>query len=69
MIVWEYAFLQFFRAMGEAKYSETWKGENACFGMSWFWFPEAQFGVQPGVVRTRVGYTGGSHKDPTYQKM
>ena len=34
------------------------KTEKAWFGMSWFWFPEAQFGCASGVVATRVGFTG-----------
>ncbi|XP_041457585.1 peptide methionine sulfoxide reductase-like, partial [Lytechinus variegatus] len=34
-----------------------------------FWFPEAQFGCAPGVVRTKVGYTGGSKKFPTYYSL
>jgi len=42
---------------------------KATFGMSWFWFPEAQFGAAPGVVRTRVGYAGGSKVGPTYYSL
>lgn len=42
---------------------------KATFAMSWFWFPEAQFGCAPGVVRTRVGYAGGSKLAPTYHAM
>jgi len=37
--------------------------------MSWFWFPEAQFGCVPGVIKTRVGYAGGSKLNPTYHSM
>ncbi len=37
--------------------------------MSWFWFPEAQFGSAKGVIRTRVGYAGGSKKNPTYYSL
>lgn len=43
--------------------------EKATFGMSWFWLPEAQFGVAPGVIRTRVGYAGGTTSDPTYYNL
>ena len=45
------------------------KTEKATFSMSWFWFPEAIFGAAPGVIRTRVGYTGGSKKNPTYYSL
>jgi len=48
---------------------EDWAGEHATFGMSWFWFPEAQFGCVPGVIRTRVGYAGGVSTNPTYSRM
>jgi len=43
--------------------------KKATFGMSWFWFPEAQFGAALGVVRTKVGYAGGGKLDPTYRDM
>jgi len=43
--------------------------KKATFGMSWFWFPEAQFGSTKGVVRTRVGYAGGTKVNPTYYSM
>lgn len=42
---------------------------TATFAMSWFWFPEAQFGCAPGVVRTKVGYTGGQKIAPTYRSL
>ncbi|MHA6482213.1 peptide-methionine (S)-S-oxide reductase MsrA [Paenibacillus sp. strain BS8-2] len=41
----------------------------ATFGMGCFWGPEAMFGALPGVIRTRVGYGGGSKVDPTYREM
>lgn len=37
--------------------------------MAWFWFPEAQFGAAQGVIRTRVGYSGGSKLNPTYRDL
>ena len=37
--------------------------------MSWFWFPEAQFGSTKGIIRTRVGYAGGSKVNPTYYAL
>lgn len=43
--------------------------ETATFGMGCFWGPEARFGSLPGVMRTRVGYAGGTLQSPTYRKM
>lgn len=43
--------------------------EVATFALSWFWFPEAQFGGAPGVLRTKVGFTGGKKKGPTYYSL
>lgn len=38
-------------------------------GMGCFWSPEALFGSLPGVIRTRVGYAGGTTPDPVYRRM
>src|SRR6056297_2299392 len=43
--------------------------ETATFGMGCFWGPDARFGAMPGVVRTRVGYAGGTTPDPTYHDL
>ncbi|MFC7020294.1 MULTISPECIES: peptide-methionine (S)-S-oxide reductase MsrA [Haloarcula] len=43
--------------------------ETATFGMGCFWGPDARFGAMPGVVRTRVGYAGGTDPDPTYDAL
>lgn len=45
------------------------KMETATFGMGCFWGPEARFGSLQGVLRTRVGYAGGTLANPTYRKM
>ncbi|MEK3934609.1 peptide-methionine (S)-S-oxide reductase MsrA [Sporosarcina sp. FSL W7-1349] len=45
------------------------KVETATFGMGCFWGPEARFGGLPGVMRTRVGYAGGTTAAPTYREM
>jgi len=45
------------------------KLETATFGMGCFWSPEARFGGIPGVIRTRVGYAGGTTQTPTYRQM
>jgi peptide-methionine (S)-S-oxide reductase len=43
--------------------------ETATFGMGCFWGPDARFGAMAGVVRTRVGYAGGTRPDPTYRAL
>lgn len=43
--------------------------ETATFGMGCFWGPEARFGSLPGVLRTRVGFSGGTTPNPTYRRM
>lgn len=40
--------------------------ETATLAMGCFWSPDALFGSLEGVVRTRVGYAGGSTENPTY---
>ena len=42
---------------------------TATFGTGCFWGPDAQFGAIDGVVRTRVGYAGGTEIDPTYHAL
>lgn len=43
--------------------------ETATVGMGCFWGPEARFGAMEGVVRTRVGYAGGTTADPSYYAL
>ncbi|MFB9325067.1 peptide-methionine (S)-S-oxide reductase MsrA [Paenibacillus aurantiacus] len=45
------------------------QGEHVTFGMGCFWSPDALYGSRPGVVRTRVGYAGGTAEEPTYRQM
>jgi len=40
--------------------------ERATFALGCFWGPDAQFGAVEGVIRTRVGYAGGTTPAPTY---
>lgn len=43
--------------------------ETASLAMGCFWGPDGLFGVLPGVVRTRVGYAGGSTELPSYHSI
>jgi peptide-methionine (S)-S-oxide reductase len=43
--------------------------ETATFALGWFWGPDSRFGSIPGVVRTRVGYAGGTTENPTYHNL
>lgn len=42
---------------------------TATFGMGCFWGPDGRFGAMDGVVRTRVGYAGGTEPDPSYYAL
>lgn len=43
--------------------------ETATFALGCFWGPDARFGALDGVLRTRVGYAGGTTDQPTYKTM
>jgi len=43
--------------------------KKATFAMGCFWSPEPLYGVAHGVIRTQVGYTGGTLKNPTYHNL
>lgn len=51
------------RAQGD---NET---ETATFALGCFWGPDAEFGAVDGIVRTRVGYAGGTKRDPSYHAL
>jgi len=42
---------------------------TATFGMGCFWGPDGRFGAMDGVVRTRVGYAGGTEPAPSYYSL
>lgn len=43
--------------------------KTATFGMGCFWGSEARFGVEPGVIRTKVGYIGGKAPSVSYKNI
>jgi peptide-methionine (S)-S-oxide reductase len=43
--------------------------ETATVALGCFWGPDARFGAIDGVVRTRVGYAGGTTPEPTYESI
>jgi len=45
------------------------KGKRATFGMGCFWAGDSLFGALPGVIRTCVGYAGGTKESPVYRNM
>ncbi|MCZ7647247.1 MAG: peptide-methionine (S)-S-oxide reductase MsrA [Planctomycetota bacterium] len=45
------------------------KLQTATFALGCFWKPDARFGSLKGVVRTQVGYSGGTKEKPTYHDL
>jgi peptide-methionine (S)-S-oxide reductase len=43
--------------------------ETATFALGCFWAPDSIFGSLNGVVRTRVGYAGGTTESPAYHNL
>jgi len=43
--------------------------KKATLAMACFWEPDAIYGALKGVIRTRVGYSGGKKENPTYKDL
>jgi peptide-methionine (S)-S-oxide reductase len=43
--------------------------EKAYFAAGCFWHVQEEFDSLEGVIKTRVGYTGGNTKNPTYEQV
>uniref|UniRef100_A0A6M2DKC4 peptide-methionine (S)-S-oxide reductase n=1 Tax=Xenopsylla cheopis TaxID=163159 RepID=A0A6M2DKC4_XENCH len=43
--------------------------EKATFGMGCFWSCDSLYGATLGVIRTRVGYSGGKNKEVSYRNI
>jgi hypothetical protein len=43
--------------------------KKATLAVTCFWEPDAYYGALKGVIRTRVGYTGGQKENPTYEDL
>lgn len=43
--------------------------QKAYFAMGCFWGPDEFFSKLPGVIETRVGYSGGEKTNPTYNDL
>ncbi|WP_207434424.1 peptide-methionine (S)-S-oxide reductase MsrA [Sabulibacter ruber] len=53
-------------ALDKLTYATT---QTATLAMGCFWGPEGLFGATGGVIRTRVGFAGGSTENPTYRNL
>jgi len=56
-------------AVKEKKMTEQNKLEKAYFAAGCFWKVQYVFSKVPGVVSTRVGYSGGQTNDPSYKEV
>jgi len=45
------------------------ENQSAIFGMGCFWCAQSDFDKLPGVIKTVVGYDGGTELNPTYEQV
>jgi hypothetical protein len=64
-----YPFLRKWTNMSKNFDMQTTNVQTATLGMGWFWGPDARFGHLSGVIRTRVGFSGGTTPSPTYRNI
>jgi len=62
-----YVFLLFLVAASEAQDSQPAATKTAVFAGGCFWCIQPAFDKAPGVIKTTVGYCGGTEPNPTYE--
>lgn len=62
-------FLQKTQTAEAANQTQPAKVEHAYFAGGCFWKTQFIFSKAPGVVKTRVGYTGGTTANPSYEQV
>src|SRR5258708_23560351 len=62
-----YVFLLFLVAASEAQDSQPAVTKTAVFAGGCFWCIQPAFDKAPGVIKTTVGYCGGTEPNPTYE--
>jgi len=62
-------FLPGMKVFADTANSGTQKAETAMFAAGCFWKTQYVFGKVPGVISTRVGYSGGTAANPSYEQV